>query len=85
MIRFLKTIFPRKRPLIEPELFPGFTIPVSNLSAFACHEELFIIALKDERVIHHHCKDREAFYNWLVRHKVRDISKDVLKYRKEKK
>lgn len=85
MIRFLKTIFSRKRPSIEPEPFPGFSIPVSNLSAFARHDEVFIIALKDERVIHHHCQDREAFYNWLVKHKVRDISNDVLNYRKEKK
>ncbi|MBS1532545.1 MAG: hypothetical protein JSU01_19735 [Bacteroidetes bacterium] len=60
MIRFLKTIFSRRHPSIEPEPFPGFPIPVNNLSAFACHEEVFIIALKDERVIHHHGQVQEA-------------------------
>ncbi|MBS1530568.1 MAG: hypothetical protein JSU01_09690 [Bacteroidetes bacterium] len=79
MIRILKTIFPKKRPSIEPEPFPGFPVPVSKLSAFAYREEHFIIALKDRTIIHHQCIEHVAFYNWLVEHKVRDISKDVLK------
>ena len=53
--------------------YPGFGYAASELSAFILCFDVFVISLKDERVIRHMPKDIVQFRLWLVMNDIRDV------------
>lgn len=58
------------------ENYAEFDYPISQLSAFILSIDTFIISLKSGKVIHFIPKDTNDFKEWLMKHKIRDITID---------
>jgi len=60
----------------EPVQYPDFDYAASQLSAFSLCIDIFIISLKNGRLVKFQPKDIAHFKEWLIRYKVRDIAVD---------
>jgi hypothetical protein len=56
-------------------LTANFPYKAEELSAFLLSIDTFIISLKNGQVVKHATDDTKPFYDWLVEHDVRDISR----------
>ncbi len=63
-----------RNTVIIPRLYKGeFPFTIEELSAFSRAHGMFVISLKDRNIIRYETDDPEAFYNWLIENKVRDV------------
>lgn len=56
--------------------YPGFAYGAGELSAYILSLGIFIISLRNGRVVNHTPADAADFRLWLSAHHIRDISKD---------
>jgi hypothetical protein len=59
--------------------YPDFDHPTSQLSAFDFCIDMFIISLKDGKIVHFTPDNFKAFRDWLTANGVRDIREDLAK------
>ncbi len=52
--------------------FAGFAYTATELSAYLLTIDIFIVSLKDGRIIHFKPENVEAFREWLILNKIRD-------------
>lgn len=55
-------------------VYPGFTYPGNELSAYTFTVDTFIISLKNGNVINHKPDDADKFRLWLADNKIRNIA-----------
>lgn len=60
----------------ENNHYPEFEYAASQLSAFVLSIDTFVISLKNGQMAHFRPKDVKSFRDWLIKHRVRDISVD---------
>ncbi|HTM66980.1 MAG TPA: hypothetical protein VL093_11705 [Flavipsychrobacter sp.] len=57
--------------------FPGFHLPVQELSAFSVVEDIFILSTKQNKLVTFYCKEAVSFQQWLEQNHVRDVKRDT--------
>ena len=58
------------------DTFPGFAHAARELFAYVYTPSVFIIGLRELKVIHHHPADAAAFRAWLDAHEIMDITNE---------
>lgn len=56
--------------------YPGFDHQPETLLKFIASSDIFTILLNNGAIIHYVPEDKNAFYKWLIHHKVEDIKLD---------
>ncbi|MCB0697014.1 MAG: hypothetical protein KDC07_06600 [Chitinophagaceae bacterium] len=54
-------------------IYKGFPYNASELSAFAITCGIFVISLKNGKIVQHVPDDEDHFYNWLLSLEVREV------------
>ena len=66
--------------IIMNNTFPGFAHPATSLSAYIFSIDTFVISLKTGEVLHHVPEDPQAFEQWLIHHRIRDVKQELPKH-----
>lgn len=62
--------------------YPALEFPASEISAFAVTFDVFILSLKNGKLIKFAPDNVDEFYHWLTIHNIRDIEKTETKKEK---